>query len=60
MIGQFKCPEFIEKRDLISMAREIDCDDGMPQFVEFISRMLHWRPEDRSTAEELLSHPWLP
>ena len=28
-------------------------------FVEFVSRMLTWRPENRSTAEELLNHPWL-
>lgn len=42
------------------MAKEIDDDDGMPQFVDFISRMLRWRPEDRTTAQDLLSHPWPP
>ncbi|EAS37019.3 CMGC/SRPK protein kinase [Coccidioides immitis RS] len=58
--GQFKFPELIGKKDLVSMAKEIDYDDGMPQFVDFISRMLRWRPEDRTTAEDLISHPWLP
>ncbi|KAJ5607232.1 hypothetical protein N7537_003851 [Penicillium hordei] len=58
-IGQFKFPELVGKKDLISMAKEID-DDGVPQFVDFISRMLRWRPEDRPTAQDLLSHPWLP
>ncbi|KOC12416.1 Protein kinase domain containing protein [Aspergillus flavus AF70] len=58
--GQFKFPELIGERDLLSMAKEIDDDDGKPQFVDLVSRMLRWRPEDRSTAEDLLSHPWLP
>ncbi|KAJ5927546.1 hypothetical protein N7516_009319 [Penicillium verrucosum] len=58
--GQFKFPELVGKKDLVSMAKEIDDDDGMPQFVDFISRMLRWRPEDRTTAQDLLSHPWLP
>jgi serine/threonine-protein kinase SRPK3 len=26
-------------------------------FLDFIRRMLHWRPADRSSAEELLSDP---
>lgn len=41
------------------MANGID-DEGIPEFVEFISAMLCWRPEDRATVEDLLSHPWLP
>ena len=28
-------------------------------FLEFVSRMLKWRPEDRSTAKDLLNDPWL-
>lgn len=28
-------------------------------FLAFVSRMLTWQPEDRSTAKELLSDPWL-
>ncbi|PIG81996.1 protein kinase domain protein [Aspergillus arachidicola] len=59
-LGKFKFPELIGQKDLVSMAKEIDDDDGMPQFVDFISRMLRWRPEDRTTPDDLLSHPWLP
>ncbi|KAE8334949.1 hypothetical protein BDV24DRAFT_171751 [Aspergillus arachidicola] len=55
--GQFKFSELIGERDLLSMAKEIDDDDGKPQFVDLISRMLRWRFEDRPTAEDLLSHP---
>ncbi|KAL8843403.1 MAG: hypothetical protein Q9176_002016 [Flavoplaca citrina] len=29
------------------------------KFLAFVSRMLTWQPEDRSTAKELLSDPWL-
>ncbi|KAJ5232547.1 protein kinase [Penicillium chermesinum] len=57
--GQFKFPELIRKKDIVSMAKEIDNYDGIPQFVDFVSGMLRWRPEDRTTAEDLLSHPWL-
>lgn len=28
-------------------------------FIEFVKRMLKWRPEERSTARELLNDPWL-
>jgi serine/threonine protein kinase len=28
-------------------------------FLDFMERMLCWVPEDRATAEELMSHPWL-
>ncbi|GES61291.1 kinase-like protein [Aspergillus terreus] len=28
-------------------------------FIEFVKRMLKWRPEERSTAKELLQDPWL-
>lgn len=29
------------------------------QFLDFISRMLQWEPEKRSTAKDLLEHPFL-
>ncbi|GES62191.1 protein kinase domain protein [Aspergillus terreus] len=58
--GQFKFPELIGKNDLLSMAKEINDDGETPQFIDLISRMLRWRPEDRTTAKDLLSHPWLP
>jgi serine/threonine-protein kinase SRPK3 len=28
-------------------------------FIEFVKRMIKWRQEERSTANELLSDPWL-
>lgn len=28
-------------------------------FIEFASKMLRWLPEDRLTAKELYSDPWL-
>lgn len=28
-------------------------------FIEFVKRMIKWRPEERSTARELLQDPWL-
>jgi serine/threonine-protein kinase SRPK3 len=28
-------------------------------FIKFVKRMIKWRPEDRSTANELLDDPWL-
>ncbi|KAJ5611747.1 hypothetical protein N7528_008852, partial [Penicillium herquei] len=60
LIGKFKFPELVGKNDLLSMAQEVDDDNSIPEFVELISQMLRWKPEDRSTAEGLLSHPWLP
>ncbi|KAL4804385.1 kinase-like domain-containing protein [Aspergillus unguis] len=58
--GNFKSPGLVKEKNLLAMAQEIDHDDedGV-QFVDFISRMLCWRAEDRATAEELLSDPWL-
>ncbi|KAL4881928.1 kinase domain-containing protein [Aspergillus karnatakaensis] len=58
--GQFLYPKLVEQKDLLSMAKEYEDDGGNPQFVGFISRMLRWRPEDRATAQDLLSDPWLP
>jgi len=28
-------------------------------FLEFVSKMLKWLPEDRATAKELLADAWL-
>ncbi|KAL5339395.1 kinase-like domain-containing protein [Aspergillus crustosus] len=57
--GQFRCPVLISKRDLLSLAKDVKNEGGVPEFTDFISKMLYWRPEDRATAEELLLHPWL-
>lgn len=33
--------------------------DDKKLFVQFVTRMLKWLPEDRATAKELLADPWL-
>ncbi|KAL4899487.1 hypothetical protein BDW74DRAFT_171527 [Aspergillus multicolor] len=58
--GQFRFPELVRKKDLRSMANQInEEEEDKAQFVGFISLMLKWRPEDRATADGLLSHLWL-
>lgn len=34
-------------------------DEEATPFADFLLRMLHWHPENRETAQELLEHPWL-
>jgi serine/threonine-protein kinase SRPK3 len=33
--------------------------DDKELFLDFVSHMLRWLPEERKTAKELLEHPWL-
>jgi len=33
--------------------------DNKSQLLDFIRRMLQWRPEERHTAKQLLDDPWL-
>ncbi len=33
--------------------------DEKEQFLSLIRKTLQWRPEDRPTAHELMSDPWL-
>lgn len=33
--------------------------DDKTLFIRFVRRMIKWRPEERSTAKELLEDPWL-
>lgn len=46
---------------IFSLESSISKIDGQDKrmFLAFVSRMLTWQPEDRSTAKELLSDPWL-
>lgn len=37
----------------------IDDEDDKRLFIDFVSRMLKWQPEDRSTAKQLIDHPWV-
>ncbi|OAA66945.1 Protein kinase-like domain protein [Niveomyces insectorum RCEF 264] len=34
-------------------------DDERARFLEFVRALLRWVPEERLTAEQALSHPWL-
>ena len=43
---------------LESSMSKIDGQDKR-MFLAFVSGMLRWQPEDRSTAKELLKDPWL-
>jgi len=33
--------------------------DNKARLLDFIRRMLQWRPEERQTAKQLLDDPWL-
>ena len=56
--GKFKYPEFIpERRGLDSFVADIE-GSNKQVFLDLISRMLRWRPNDRDTAEDLLADPW--
>ncbi|KDR82451.1 hypothetical protein GALMADRAFT_237777 [Galerina marginata CBS 339.88] len=57
--GEFKFQNFIPQG--ISLADTVTNMEGEDKklFLEFASKMLQWLPENRSTAKELLSDPWL-
>ncbi|KAK2765961.1 hypothetical protein FQN54_007476 [Arachnomyces sp. PD_36] len=56
--GKFKHPELIPNSGgLDSILSDIEgCDKQA--FLNLISRMLRWRPDDRDDVEDLLSDPW--
>ncbi|OJJ67248.1 hypothetical protein ASPBRDRAFT_662011 [Aspergillus brasiliensis CBS 101740] len=56
--GRFKHPQLIpECGGLESRLSDVE-DVDKQAFINLISRMLRWRPEERDTVQELLSHPW--
>ncbi|KAL3477218.1 kinase-like domain-containing protein [Aspergillus californicus] len=55
--GQFRFPDLVGKIDLESMANDLDGDEKS-LFIQFILRMLRWKPEDRASVDDLLSDPW--
>jgi len=57
--GQFKFPDLISKERGFEKKLTVIEGDEKQMFLNFVSRLLRWRPEDRGTAEELLSDPWL-
>ncbi|KAB8670388.1 hypothetical protein FH972_026301 [Carpinus fangiana] len=58
--GNFKFPDLIDSGcELQNQPMSISGAEK-EEFLNFIKKMLCWRPTDRSTAAELLSDPWLP
>lgn len=57
--GQFKFPDLVPQPG--GFEKKLTVMEGTERraFIAFISKMLTWRPEERGTAEELLSDPWL-
>lgn len=57
--GSFAFPEMVP-RELSLEARitALDGDDKLA-FIDFAKQMLCWHFQDRKTAKELLTHPWL-
>jgi len=57
--GKLKGPDLTPQNfSLENSTSKIDGEDKR-MFLKFVSRMLTWQPEDRSTAKDLLSDPWL-
>ncbi|MCJ1256897.1 hypothetical protein MMC24_004722 [Lignoscripta atroalba] len=57
--GKFRHPELIPKGlSLVDSLTQIEDEDKI-LFLDFIMRMLRWRPEERSSAKDLLADPWL-
>lgn len=57
--GQFKFPNLIPTPRGFDNKLTVVEEDEKHMFMRFISRILRWSPEERATAEELLSDPWL-
>ncbi|KIM74474.1 hypothetical protein PILCRDRAFT_99152 [Piloderma croceum F 1598] len=57
--GVFKCQSFISQDvTLVDIVTTLGGKDKR-LFLGFVGKMLQWLPENRSTAKELLAHPWL-
>lgn len=48
-----------EKPEASSMVFHPEEENEKQMFLNFILRLLQWRPEDRSNVDELISDPWL-
>ncbi|KAH7240360.1 kinase-like domain-containing protein [Fusarium redolens] len=57
--GELKDPSRIPSN--FNLANTLTCMAGeeRQRFIQFVKRMMTWRPEERSTAKELLNGPWL-
>ena len=58
-IGQLKTPDLVPSNfSFESAIQKLEGEDKR-LFLEFVKRMIKWRPQERSTANELLEDPWL-
>jgi serine/threonine protein kinase len=59
LVGTFKSRELVP--DEYTLEDSVACLEGKEKklFIEFARKMLHWLPEDRKTAKELLEDPWI-
>ena len=57
--GQFKFSGLVSKEQGFEKRLTVIEGNEKQMFLNFVSRMLRWRPEERGTAQELLSDPWL-
>ncbi|KAI9841527.1 MAG: hypothetical protein M1837_000628 [Sclerophora amabilis] len=57
--GEFKHSGLIPRDFTLAGTLRHVKDEDKRLLLEFVKRMLQWLPEDRSTARELLSDPWL-
>ena len=59
IIGTFKGPTVAPTT--FNFENQISAIQGEDKkmFIDFVKRMIKWRPEERSTARELLQDPWL-
>lgn len=58
MLGTLKHDKFGPLRSLEEAERVLD-PAGREVFLSFMRAALHWDPEHRKSASELLTHPWL-
>lgn len=57
--GPLKNPDMVPTNfNFDTVINNIHSEDKR-MFIEFLKRMIKWRPEERSTAKELLDDPWL-
>ncbi|KAK7577697.1 hypothetical protein V3481_016239 [Fusarium oxysporum f. sp. vasinfectum] len=57
--GELKDPSRIPSNFNLESTLTCIAGEEKRRFVQFVKRMIAWRPEERSTAKELLDDPWL-
>ncbi|KAK0732920.1 kinase-like domain-containing protein [Lasiosphaeria miniovina] len=57
--GNLKNPKLIPAAFSFENTLNHVSGEGKRRFIDFVRKMIAWRPEDRMTARELLKDPWL-